>query len=76
MLGKILQLLEERGALTARELAVLLEIDRSALLPMLELLAAKGRIERVDPPCIGRCPGGCARSEEMVYYRLPAEPRS
>ncbi|QBG48960.1 sugar metabolism transcriptional regulator [Verrucomicrobia bacterium S94] len=70
MLSGIIKLLNERpGALSVQEISLALEIESSALRPMLELLDAKGRIEKVEIPCGKSCIGGCTESDNMTFYR-------
>ena len=51
MLSGIVQLLEERGALSIQEIALALDIESSALHPMLGMLERKGKILKVELPC-------------------------
>ena len=69
MLSGIVQLLEERGALSVQEIALALDIDSSALHPMLGMLERKGRILKVELPCKTGCAGGCAKSDTMTFYK-------
>lgn len=70
MLSGIVNLLRERpGALSVQEISLALEIDPSALRPMLELLVRKGRIEKVELPCKTSCTGGCTKSDCMIFYK-------
>jgi len=74
MLSGILKLLNERGTLSVQEISLALEIETGALLPMLQLLRQKGRIEPVELPCKTGCAGGCTRSDSMIFYRAVNEP--
>lgn len=69
MLGKILALLDERGALSVREIALALGIDPGALRPMLDLLERKGRVERLEPPCRKSCSACSCDSDAMTFFR-------
>ena len=70
MLSGIVRLLNERGgALSVQEISLALDIEPSALHPMLEMLAAKGRIVKVELPCSTGCAGGCAKADTMIFYR-------
>lgn len=69
MLGSIVKLLNERGALSVQEIALALDIESSALHPMLGMLARKGKIVKVELPCKTGCAGGCTRSDSMIFYR-------
>ena len=73
MLSGIIQLLKERGALSIQEISLALDIDAGALLPMLEMLEQKGRIEPVELPCKSGCAGGCSKADSMRFYRVKAE---
>ncbi|WP_372807956.1 FeoC-like transcriptional regulator [Pontiella sp.] len=70
MLSGIVKLLNERGALSVQEIALALGIDSSALRPMLEMLAAKGRVVKVEIPCKKACTGGCTESDSMTFYKV------
>ncbi len=70
MLGSIVKLLNERGALSVQEIALALEIDSSALHPMLEMLERKGKVLKVELPCKTGCAGGCTKADSMTYYKL------
>jgi predicted transcriptional regulator len=69
VLSGIVQLLEERGALSVQEIALALDIDSSALHPMLGMLERKGRILKVELPCKTGCAGGCTKSDTMTFYK-------
>ena len=69
MLSSVIQLLQERGALSVQELALALDVDASALHPMLELLERKGKILRIELPCGTGCAGGCTQSDSMTFYK-------
>jgi len=69
MLSGIVNLLNERGALSVQEISVALEIESSALHPMLELLAQKGKIIKVELPCSTGCTGGCTEADSMIFYK-------
>jgi predicted ArsR family transcriptional regulator len=69
MLSGIVQLLNERGALSVQEIRLALGIDSGALRPMLEMLERKGRIERIELPCKTGCAGGCMQSDSMIFYK-------
>ncbi len=71
MLSGIIKLLNERGgALSVQEISLALDIESSALNPMLEMLAAKGRIIKVELPCGTGCAGGCSKSDSMTFYKV------
>lgn len=74
MLSEILRLLESRGAMSLRELAIHFRVEPSALEGMLELLERKGRVERLDSRCRG-CKG-CVemRREDCLLYRAVRAP--
>ena len=69
MLSGIVQLLEERGALSIQEIALALDIESSALHPMLGMLERKGKILKVELPCKTGCAGGCSKSDTMTFYK-------
>ncbi len=69
MLSSIVKLLNDRGALSVQEIALALEIESSALHPMLEMLVQKGRILKVELPCKTACAGGCTQSDAMTFYK-------
>ncbi|PIE51074.1 sugar metabolism transcriptional regulator [Candidatus Fermentibacteria bacterium] len=73
MLRRIQGLLNERGRLSLRELALILDMEASALEPMLEMLVRKGRIEVLDAGCSTRSCTGCSCSsrDNMIIYKLP-----
>ncbi len=70
MLGSIVKLLNEReGALSVQEISLALDIESSALHPMLELLERKGKIIKIELPCSTGCTGGCTESDTMIFYK-------
>ncbi len=69
MFSSIVNLLNERGALSVQEISLALKIDSSALHPMLELLAQKGKLLKVELPCKTGCAGGCTQSDSMIFYK-------
>jgi predicted ArsR family transcriptional regulator len=69
MLGSIIKLLKERGAISIQEIALALDIDPSALRPMLDMLERKGKIMKVELPCKSGCAAGCAKADTMNYYK-------
>lgn len=70
MLSGIVNLLKERtGALSVQEISLALDIESSALHPMLEMLVSKGRIEKVELPCKTGCAGGCTQADTMIFYK-------
>lgn len=69
MFSGIIKLLNERGALSVKEISLALEIDSSALRPMLEMLEQKGRLVKVEIPCKKACTGGCTESDTMTFYK-------
>ena len=69
MLSGIINLLNERGALSVQEIALALEIDSSALRPMLDMLVHKGKLLKVELPCKTGCAGGCTESDTMTFYK-------
>lgn len=70
MLSGIVKLLSEReGALSVQEISLALDIDSSALHPMLEMLVAKGKIAKVELPCKTGCAGGCTKADTMIFYK-------
>lgn len=70
MLSGIVKLLNEReGALSVQEISLALDIESSALQPMLQLLERKGRIVKVELPCSTGCAGGCSASDTMIFYK-------
>jgi predicted transcriptional regulator len=72
MLSGIVKLLNERGALSVQEIALALEIESSALHPMLEMLERKGKVVKVELPCKTGCAGGCTQSDTMIFYKPAA----
>lgn len=69
MFSQIIKLLNERGTLSVQEIALALEIESSALRPMLELLEQKGKVTKVEVPCKKACAGGCTESDSMTFYK-------
>lgn len=70
MLSSIVNLLKERGgALSVQEISLALDIDSSALHPMLEMLVRKGKVIKVELPCKTGCAGGCTQSDTMIFYK-------
>ena len=69
VLGNILALLEERGALSVLEISQNLEVESSALHPMLEWLERKAKIQKVELPCKSGCAGGCETADHMLFYK-------
>ena len=70
VLSSVIALLEERGTLSVLEISQQLEIESSALHPMLELLVRKAKIEKVELPCRSGCAGGCESADQMLFYKL------
>ncbi len=70
MLSSILKLLSERGALSVQEISLALGIESSALHPMLEMLAHKGKTLKVELPCKTGCAAGCTTSDTMIFYKV------
>ncbi len=70
MLSSIVKLLNERGTLSVQEIALALGIETSALNPMLEMLARKGKIQKMELPCKTACAGGCTQSDAMTFYKV------
>ena len=70
MLSSIVSLLKERGgALSVQEISLALDIESSALHPMLEMLVGKGKVIKVELPCKTGCAGGCTTSDTMIFYK-------
>ena len=70
MLSEILRVLKERGcALSVQEISLALEVDSSALHPMLHMLEQKGKVEKIELPCKTACTGGCTKSDTMIFYK-------
>jgi predicted transcriptional regulator len=69
VLSNILALLEERGTLSVLEISQIVEVESSALHPMLELLERKEKIQKVELPCKSGCAGGCETSDHMLFYK-------
>jgi predicted transcriptional regulator len=69
MLSQIVNLMEERGALSVQEISLALDVESSALVPMLEMLERKGRILKVELPCKTGCAGGCTKADSMIFYK-------
>ena len=70
MLSSIVNLLKERGgALSVQEISLALDIESSALHPMLEMLVSKGKVIKVELPCKTGCAGGCTQSDTMIFYK-------
>jgi predicted transcriptional regulator len=72
MLSGIVKLLRERGALSVKEISLALELDSSALQPMLEMLVRKGKVLKVELPCKTGCAAGCSKSDTMTFYKSAA----
>ena len=70
VLSSVIAWLEERGTLSVLEISQQLEIESSALHPMLELLVRKAKIEKVELPCRSGCAGGCESADQMLFYKL------
>ena len=70
MLSSILELLKERGSLSVKELSLALQVEPSALYPMLEMLVRKKKIQCLELACKKNCIGGCTQSDAMTYYKL------
>ncbi len=66
---------ESAGPLTLRRLSRMLEVDESALTPMLRFLVRKGRLREIRSETCGVCPssGSCplAGVELPTRYVLP-----
>ena len=74
MLSSIVQLLREQGgALSVQEISLAVNIDASALHPMLEMLVRKEKIIQVELPCSTGCAGGCTQADTMIFYRANTE---
>ena len=73
MLSQIQKLLRERGTLSVKEISLALQIDSSALHPMLEMLVRKGKIVKIELPCKTACAGGCTQSDSMTFYKVKLE---
>lgn len=69
MLGSIVKLLNERGTLSVQEMGLALEIEPSALHPMLDMLERKGKIVKIELPCKTACAGGCTKADSMIFYK-------
>jgi predicted transcriptional regulator len=69
VLSGIVQLLEERGVLSVQEIALALDIESSALHPMLAMLERKEKILKVELPCKTGCAGGCTKSDTMTFCK-------
>lgn len=69
MLSGIVNLLNERGAQSVQEISLAMDIESSALRPMLDLLVRKGRIVKVELPCKSGCSGGCSDADTMIFYK-------
>jgi len=70
MLSSIVHLLKERGgALSVQEISLALDVESSALHPMLEMLVRKGKIIKVELPCKTGCAGGCTQADTMIFYK-------
>lgn len=70
MLSGIVKLLAERGSLSVQEIALALEVDSSALHPMLEMLERKGKVVKIELPCKTGCAGGCTKSDSMTFFKV------
>lgn len=71
MFNEIAKLLGERGSMSIKELGLALQIEPSALHPMLDLLEQKGRIQKLDLPCGGGCSScNCADMDGLTYYQV------
>ena len=69
VLSNILALLEERGTLSVLEISQIVEVESSALHPMLELLERKAKIQEVELPCKSGCAGGCETADHMLFFK-------
>ena len=69
VLSNILALLEERGTLSVLEISQIVEVESSALHPMLELLERKAKIQKVELPCRSGCAGGCETADHMLFFK-------
>jgi predicted transcriptional regulator len=72
MLSGIVKLLRERGTLSVQEISLALDVESSALQPMLEMLVQKGKILKVELPCKTGCAGGCTKADSMTFYKAAA----
>lgn len=70
MLTEILSLLNERGAMSLKEIALHFQMEPAAMEGMLATLERKGRIRRLDTKCAA-CKG-CAlvKREEALIYKV------
>ena len=73
MLSGIVKLLQERGALSVQEISLALGIESGALQPMLEMLARKGKILKVELPCKTGGAAGGSKSDTMTFFRIKPE---
>ena len=69
MLSSIVNLLNERGALSIQEIALALGIESAPLHPMLDMLVRKGKIVKVELPCKTGCAAGCTKSDTMTFFK-------
>ena len=69
MLTEILKLLAERGPMSLAEISRHFNSEVSAMQGMLEMLEAKGRIERLDTKC-SNCKGCIeVKPEDAAIYK-------
>lgn len=70
MFNEIIKVLNERGAMSVKELSLALQTDCAALHPMLDMLARKQKIEKLDLPCGGGCSScNCSDVDSLTYYK-------
>ena len=69
VLSNMLALLDERGTLSVLEISQIVEVESSALHPMLELLERKAKIQKVELPCKSGCAGGCETADHMLFFK-------
>jgi len=69
MLSEILNLLKERGAMSLKEISIHFQSDIPAMEGMLDMLLAKGRIEKLNTKC-SNCKGCIeVKPEDAAIFR-------
>lgn len=70
MLSEILNLLQERGAMSLKELALHFQCEIPAMEGMLETLESKGRVQRLDTQC-SNCKGCIeVKPEDAAIFKV------
>jgi len=59
--------IQKRKLFSDKECAISMEIDKSVLMPMLELLSSKGYIDEISNGCGKSCKGCFEKCEEKFF---------